>query len=150
MLLINFIILLLTFLLFIRLLLFFQPKHTKKDEKTCNRQPDNLLFFSRRNDIRWLCIDCDSKQSIVQQNDETASDVADAVLSLQKMQSAVAIDMDFESRSIFWSDITADTISRALWNGTGQTVVVAQPLESPAGVAIDWIGRNLYWTDSGN
>lgn len=71
------------------------------------------------------------------------------MLSLQKVQSAVAIDTDFDSRSIFWSDITADTISRADWNGSEQAVVVSQPLESPAGVAVDWIGRNLYWTDSG-
>lgn len=76
-------------------------------------------------------------------------DAADAVLSLQKVQSAVSIDVDYESRTIFWSDITSDTISRAGWNGTDQLVVVGQPLESPAGVAVDWIGRNLYWTDSG-
>lgn len=80
---------------------------------------------------------------------ESTLDAVDAVLPLQRVQSVVSIDFDYESRNIFWSDITADTISKAQWNGAGQSVLISQPLESPAGLSVDWLGRNLYWTDSG-
>ncbi|RWS31707.1 low-density lipoprotein receptor-related protein 4-like protein [Leptotrombidium deliense] len=107
------------------------------DQKTCNSHPDTFLLFSRRNDIRWLCIDCADDSDI------------DVVLPLRNVNSAVSLDWDFESFSIFWSDITNDTINRAFWNGSRETVIVSQPMESPAGVAVDWIAQNIYWTDSG-
>lgn len=58
--------------------------------------------------------------------------IMDAVLPLE-IQTAVSLDFDFQSRTLYWSDITSDTISKAAWNGTGQRVLITQPLISPAG-----------------
>ena len=137
------------------------------DFNKCNEQPHNFLLFSRRNDIRWLCIDCETDlmpPSNNNQNKNTTSlasedsnnsnsnsnnnRIMDAVLPLE-IQTAVSLDFDFQSRTIYWSDITSDTISKAAYNGTGQKVLISQPLISPASIAVDWIAKNLYWTDSG-
>ncbi|RWS07607.1 low-density lipoprotein receptor-related protein 4-like protein [Dinothrombium tinctorium] len=107
------------------------------DGKTCNSHPDTFLLFSRRNDIRWLCIDCADDSNV------------DVVLPLRTVNSAVSLDWDYDSFSIFWSDITNDTINRAFWNGSKESVIVSQPMESPSGVAVDWVAHNIYWTDSG-
>uniref|UniRef100_T1KEV8 EGF-like domain-containing protein n=1 Tax=Tetranychus urticae TaxID=32264 RepID=T1KEV8_TETUR len=107
------------------------------DGATCNSKPETFLLFTRRNDIRWLCIDCPDEDNI------------DVVLSLQNINSAVSLDWDYPSLSIFWSDVTNDTINRADWHGTKQTVIAGQPMDSPSGLAVDWIGNNVYWSDSG-
>lgn len=126
----------------------------KIDSYNCNEQLHNFLLFSRRNDIRWLCIDCETElmppsasknylnsnnndnNSTSNNNEENTNGninrIMDAVLPLE-IQTAVSLDFDFQSRTLYWSDITSDTISKAAWNGTGQRVIVTQPLTSPAG-----------------
>lgn len=139
------------------------------DNYNCNEQPHNFLLFSRKNDIRWICVDCETElmppstnnnlnknanlnttSSTGGQHDgspESNDRIMDAVLPLE-IQTAVSLDFDFQSRTIYWSDIVSDTINKAAWNGTNQHVLISQPLITPAAVAIDWIGRNLYFADS--
>ncbi|XP_053206741.1 low-density lipoprotein receptor-related protein 4-like [Panonychus citri] len=107
------------------------------DGSTCNSKPETFLLFTRRNDIRWLCLDCPDEDNI------------DVVLSLSNINSAVSLDWDYPSLSIFWSDVTNDTINRADWDGVKQTVIAGQPMDSPSGLSVDWIGHNVYWSDSG-
>lgn len=76
-------------------------------------------------------------------------DTADVVVPLVNVSSAVAVDWDSETDSLYWSDVTRDSISRARWDGANQQSVVATNLESPAGLAIDWVTAKLYWTDAG-
>lgn len=125
------------------------------DRFTCNEQPHNFLLFSRRSDIRWLCIDCETElmppatshrsnslNASTAGEDSSPDDnrIMDAVLPLE-IQTAVSLDFDFESRTLFWSDLTADTISKAAYNGTGQRVLITQPLTSPTGIAVDWYAQ---------
>lgn len=114
------------------------------DGFSCNEQPHNFLLFSRRSDIRWICVDCETElmppSSLNKNLNSTLHDaenvdgnrIMDAVLPLE-IQTAVSLDFDFQSRTLYWSDITSDTISKAAWNGTGQRVLITQPLISPAG-----------------
>ncbi len=110
--------------------------HLNPDGKTCGDQPDTFLLFTRRNDIRWLCIECPEDANV------------DVVLPLKNINSVVSIDYDQESSFIFWSDVTNKTINRGLWNGLSQSIIISGSLESPAGLAVDWAARNLYWVDA--
>lgn len=107
------------------------------DGHTCRDKPDTFLLFTRRNDIRWLCIECPEEANI------------DVVLPLKDINGVVSIDFDPESSTIFWSDLTNKTINRGLWNGLSQNTIISASLESPSGLAVDWAARNLYWVDSG-
>lgn len=68
-----------------------------------------FLIFTRRSDVRWMCLDCE--------------DDVDVVFPFRSISSAAALDFDSETDTIFWSDITNDTISRANINGSEQKVL---------------------------
>lgn len=46
------------------------------------------------------------------------------VIPLDGIQSAVALAWDSNTDSVFWTDIEADTISRAYLNGSNENVIV--------------------------
>uniref|UniRef100_A0A665TXT7 Low-density lipoprotein receptor-related protein 4 n=1 Tax=Echeneis naucrates TaxID=173247 RepID=A0A665TXT7_ECHNA len=96
---------------------------------------DKFLLFARRTDIRRISFDTE--------------DMSDDVIPLADVRNAVALDWDDKGGYIYWTDVTTDSINRALWNGAKQEVVVDTSLESPAGLAIDWVTNKLYWTDAG-
>uniref|UniRef100_A0A8C7Z4T7 Low density lipoprotein receptor-related protein 4 n=1 Tax=Oryzias sinensis TaxID=183150 RepID=A0A8C7Z4T7_9TELE len=96
---------------------------------------DKFLLFARRTDIRRISFDTE--------------DMSDDVIPLADVRNSVALDWDAKYSYIYWTDVTTDSINRALWNGTRQEVVVDTSLESPAGLAIDWVTSKLYWTDAG-
>lgn len=60
----------------------------------------------------------------------------DYVLPLTGVRSAVALDWDGASQTLFWSDVELDVINRAFWNGSNQQTIVGSDLESPAGIYI--------------
>ncbi|XP_067141982.1 low-density lipoprotein receptor-related protein 4-like isoform X1 [Centruroides vittatus] len=105
------------------------------DLKTCTERLEAFLVFTRRSDIRMMCLGCD--ESI------------DVVLPFRNISSAVGLDWDSNSDIVYWSDVTDNTISRAQWNGSNQEIIIKTNLESPAGLALDWVTLKLYWTDSG-
>uniref|UniRef100_A0AAY4CH57 EGF-like domain-containing protein n=1 Tax=Denticeps clupeoides TaxID=299321 RepID=A0AAY4CH57_9TELE len=94
---------------------------------TCPTGLDKFLLFARRTDIRRISFDTE--------------DMSDDVIPLADVRNSVALDWDDRDGHIYWTDVTTDSINRALWNGTN--------LESPAGLAIDWVTHKLYWTDAG-
>lgn len=53
---------------------------------------------------------------------------ADQVIPVDNIKSAVALDWDHNSNSIFWTDVEKDTINRAFLNGSHQTVIVGSNL----------------------
>ena len=72
----------------------------------------------------------------------------------------MAIDYDWKTNCIFWSDVTSrrSSILKAC-NLTQTGNKIPEPeteiqhlatLQNPDGLAIDWIGRNLYWCDKGS
>uniref|UniRef100_A0AAR2KHS0 EGF-like domain-containing protein n=1 Tax=Pygocentrus nattereri TaxID=42514 RepID=A0AAR2KHS0_PYGNA len=104
----------------------------KVDQYNCL---DKFLLFARRTDIRRISFDTE--------------DMSDDVIPLADVRNAVALDWDSRDGHIYWTDVTTDSISRALWNGSKQEVVVDTSLESPAGLAVDWVTHKVYWTDAG-
>ncbi|CAH0397300.1 unnamed protein product [Chilo suppressalis] len=108
------------------------------DGRTCEETPEKLLLYARRKDIR-----------LKQLNPRKQTDSLDMVIPVDNIKSAVALDWDHNSNSIFWTDVEKDTINRAFLNGSHQTVIVGSNLISPAGLAYDWITNKIYWTDAG-
>mgnify|MGYP001166999600 FL=1 len=77
--------------------------------------------------------------------------------TLVKNQSnAVAIDYDWKTDCIFWSDVTSRGSSLLkMCNMTTQpepdpNVKHIATLQNPDGLAVDWVARNLYWCDKGS
>ena len=92
------------------------------DNRTCSTRPTELLIFAQKSELRMYPLN--------------ASGETDYVLPLAGIRSAVALDWDGESETIFWTDVEADVINRAFWNGSNQQTVIADDLESPAGKII--------------
>ncbi|KAK7925154.1 hypothetical protein WMY93_007464 [Mugilogobius chulae] len=107
----------------------------KVDHYNCADSLDQFLLFARRTDIRRVSFDTE--------------DMSDDVIPLSDVRNAVALDWNDKEGYIYWTDVTTDSINRAMWDGSRQEVVVDTSLESPAGLAIDWVTNKLYWTDAG-
>ncbi|XP_063374859.1 low-density lipoprotein receptor-related protein 4 [Cydia amplana] len=108
------------------------------DGRTCEESPEKLLLYAQRKDIR-----------LKQLYPRKQMDSLDMVIPVDHIKSAMALDWDHNSNSIFWTDVEKDTINRAYLDGSNQTVVVGSNLISPAGLAYDWLTDKLYWTDAG-
>ena len=48
--------------------------------------------------------------------------MSDDVIPLADVRNAVALDWDAKDGHIYWTDVTTDSINRALWNGSRQEV----------------------------
>ena len=70
---------------------------------------------------------------------------------LSNLSNAVALDFHWESRTLFWSEVTpADSlIGRIHISGLNGTFKQMKSLDvkNPDGIAVDWAGENLYWCD---
>ncbi|XP_034949215.1 LOW QUALITY PROTEIN: low-density lipoprotein receptor-related protein 4 [Chelonus insularis] len=98
---------------------------------------EDFLILARKNELRLI----DSYVSPLKR---------DAIIPVDNVRSAVALAWDRQEEDmIYWTDVELNSISRAHLNGTNQSFVINNNLESPAGLALDWIGRKLYWTDAG-
>ena len=62
-------------------------------------------------------------------------------------QTAVGVAYDCHEQSIYWSDISGNTISRINEDGSRYSIVLNN-VTSAEGLAIDWISRNIYVVDS--
>ena len=51
-----------------------------------------------------------------------STELADVVISLSKVSSAIGVEYDSDTDSIYWSDLDADIIGRAFWNGSTEEV----------------------------
>lgn len=48
--------------------------------------------------------------------------MSDDVIPLADVRNAVALDWDAKDGYIYWTDVTTDSINRALWSGAKQEV----------------------------
>ena len=74
---------------------------------------------------------------------------------VHNQSNAVAIDFDWETKCLFWSDVTSRGSSLRKvcgWDeGENRTKITTMAtLRNPDGLAVDWVGRNLYWCDKGS
>lgn len=95
---------------------------------------DVLLLFANRRDIRRIHVGSD----LLAHGELVTSQIA-----------AVAIDYDYDTGFIYWTDVVLGNIQRTLFDGTRKIEVVVRGLKSPEGLAVDWINKKLYWTDAG-
>lgn len=92
-----------------------------------------FLIFANRQDIRRILFD--------------SSDYTELVPG---QRGAIALDYDFESGYIFWTDVIDEHIRRAKMQDNSKVdVLVKINLDTPDGIAVDWINKMLYWTDTG-
>jgi low-density lipoprotein receptor-related protein 1 (alpha-2-macroglobulin receptor) len=75
-----------------------------------------------------------------------------STLIAHNLTNAVALDYDWTSKCIYWSDVTqlGSSIKRLCdYKNVSSTIQVlhSPTLQNPDGIAVDWIGRNLYWCD---
>lgn len=75
-----------------------------------------------------------------------------ATLLAHNLTNVVALDYDWRSKCIYWSDVTTVGSSiKRLCNTTTHpniTQVLHSPtLQNPDGLAVDWVAQNLYWCD---
>ncbi|XP_067027218.1 low-density lipoprotein receptor-like isoform X2 [Acropora muricata] len=104
------------------------------DQRTCKAEGgEGFLVFANRHDIRQLAFD--------------SSDYTEVIPDLK---AAIALDFDFESRQVFWTDVVDENIKSAKMepNPTVQPLANVS-LDTPDGIAVDWINKKLYWTDTG-
>lgn len=110
-----------------------------RDNRTC-MAPRHFMVYSLRNAIaRYL-------------PDQT-DDCADVTLRVQGLKNVRAIEFDPVTQHVYWVDVRAMTIRRALENRTQQqhssTVVVSIGGNGhPFDLALDPLGRLLFWTCS--
>ncbi|XP_050312267.1 prolow-density lipoprotein receptor-related protein 1 isoform X2 [Anthonomus grandis grandis] len=77
-------------------------------------------------------------------------------LIAHNLSNAVALDYDWATQTIYWSDVTqlGSTIKRLVNYREESTsdrseLLHSSTLQNPDGLAVDWVGRNLYWCDKG-
>jgi len=93
------------------------------------------LLFAHKHDIRKIALNKNF----------------DMVTIVNETRSSCAIDFNFRTGMIFWSDVMTRKIYRApIDEGFQQEVVVAgDNVVTADGLAVDWIYHHLYWTDTG-
>ncbi|XP_048887171.1 low-density lipoprotein receptor-related protein 5-like [Brienomyrus brachyistius] len=96
--------------------------------------PEAFLLFTSRADIRSISL---------------GTKGIDVAIPLTGVKEASALDFDVSENRIYWTDVSAKTISRAFMNGSLVERVIEFGLDYPEGMAVDWMGRNLYWADTG-
>ncbi|KAM4720762.1 low-density lipoprotein receptor-related protein 8 [Rhinophrynus dorsalis] len=71
-----------------------------------------------------------------------------------QLKNVVSLDVEVNSRRIYWCDLFYRSIYSAPLDSAGDpaehVVLINTHLHSPEGLAVDWIHKNIYWTDSGN
>ncbi|KAF5306597.1 hypothetical protein FQR65_LT18530 [Abscondita terminalis] len=76
-----------------------------------------------------------------------------STLLAHNLTNAVALDYEWNSKCIFWSDVTAfgSSIKRLCdsTNSNATQDLHSATLQNPDGLAVDWVARNLYWCDKG-
>lgn len=104
------------------------------DRRTCKAIGElGFLIFANRQDIRRLLFD--------------SSDYTEMV---PEQRGAIALDYDFESGYIFWTDVIDENIRRTKMHDSSVVEdLVKINLHTPDGIAVDWINKKLYWTDTG-
>lgn len=82
--------------------------------------PQESIVFSIRGDIRRMCVHCADPLDVPMPLDHEMD--KEQAGSLRNASSAMALEFDHVSGSIFWSDRINQAIWTAFWDGTNQKV----------------------------
>ncbi|XP_029009403.1 nidogen-1-like [Betta splendens] len=99
--------------------------------------PGTHLLFAQSGKIEHVPLD---GYRIKKQEAKPLLHVPDRVL--------IAVTYDCVEKTVYWTDITGPSISRARLSGGDISPVITKELQSPEGVAVDHVARLLFWTDS--
>ena len=103
---------------------------------TIRSDTDVILLFANRRDIRRIKLGSE----LLIHGEVVTGQIA-----------AVAIDYDYDTGFIYWTDVVLGNIQRAVFDDDSRTIeVVVRGLKSPEGLTVDWINKKLYWTDAGS
>lgn len=91
--------------------------------------PEDSILFSIRGDIRRMCVHCSNPLDVPMALDHEMDKDRSGSGSLRNASSAMALEFDHISGSIFWSDRINQAIWTAFWDGTNQKVWNVQKLE---------------------
>ncbi|KJH48003.1 Low-density lipoprotein receptor repeat class B [Dictyocaulus viviparus] len=107
----------------------------------------------------FTCRAVDSRQPFLLYSDRHSlmylgSNSFRALPLLSELENAVPFDYLYHINgtiSIFWADVTLDTIFRVELNertATNSRAIITTGLSTVEGIAVDWINDLIYWTDS--
>uniref|UniRef100_A0A0K0D3U0 EGF-like domain-containing protein n=1 Tax=Angiostrongylus cantonensis TaxID=6313 RepID=A0A0K0D3U0_ANGCA len=107
----------------------------------------------------FTCRAIDSRRAFLLYSDRhtlmyLASNSFNAVPLLPHLENAVPFDYLYHvngSITIFWADVTLDTIFRIEVNdktASRPRAIVSTGLSTVEGIAVDWVNELIYWTDS--
>lgn len=69
---------------------------------------------------------------------------------MHNLSNAVALDFEWETKCLFWSDVTFTASLKRYCPIENVTLDLhTQRLRNPDGLAVDWVAKNLYWCDKG-
>ena len=80
-----------------------------------------LSFISTESEVILLYV----KKAMVTGISLNPSVTKDQIIPVRQLKTAVGVDVSVEDQYLFWSDITADSISRVFFNGSGRETVVS-------------------------
>uniref|UniRef100_A0A0K2T8A8 EGF-like domain-containing protein n=1 Tax=Lepeophtheirus salmonis TaxID=72036 RepID=A0A0K2T8A8_LEPSM len=73
---------------------------------------------------------------------------------VKNQSNVVALDFDWESECLFWSEVTkrGSQLKKKCNFGNEENEEIQRlvTLRNPDGIAIDWVAKNLYWCDKGS
>lgn len=105
------------------------------NNRVCFDGPVKYIVFAHRIDIRMISLDIDYS--------------VDVIMPFPPISNAVALDVDLQTGSIYWSDTVEETIMKSTADGRHVELVIGESLGNADGIAIDSVGRKVYWTDGG-
>ena len=80
-----------------------------------------LSFISTESEVILLYV----KKAMVTGISLNPSVTKDQIIPVRQLKTAVGVDVSVKDQYLFWSDITADSISRVFFNGSGRETVVS-------------------------
>ncbi|XP_068084350.1 prolow-density lipoprotein receptor-related protein 1 [Anabrus simplex] len=107
-----------------------------EDNRTCIAVNEQVLLFSRNNEIRGVDLSMPYYHTI-------------PTISLPAVLSPSQLDFLVSSRSIYWTDIQIHEVKRTGLIGGATETIIDKGIVHPTGFAIDWISSNLFVSSAG-
>ena len=85
-----------------------------------------IFFFVTESDVFLLY----AKKTTVSATSLDPSNTKDQMIPVRQLKTAVGVDFSFDDQYVYWSDISADSISRVFLNGSGSEAVISDGKKS--------------------